>query len=664
MLSDLLRDLVLIYALAVVVAGVFSRLRVPPLVGFLVTGVLVGPHALGMVHGAHEVEILAEVGVVLLLFAIGIEFSLEGLRRIRRIVLLGGGLQVTVTTALAAALATTLGIGWRSSVFLGMLMALSSTAIVLKLLADRAEIAAPHGRVSLGVLIFQDLVVVPMMLAVPFLAGSGGDWQEILAIAGKTVGVIAGAVVGALYVVPFVLRQVVRTRSRELFLLTVILLCLGAAWATSQAGLSLALGAFIAGLVISESEYSVQALGEILPFRDALTSLFFVSIGMLLDLGTLAEHPLTVAGWVLGILLLKALVAGAAARILGWPVRVAVLSGLLLSQVGEFSFVLSRTAEGTGLLNAELTQLFLAAAVATMALTPFLAMVAPKAAEAIDRLRPVRAPGQGAAGEASAMGQSDHVIIAGYGLNGRNLARVLRGTGIPYVILEMNPETVALESRRGEPINYGDAARPEVLHHAGAERARVLVVAISDAAATRRVVTMARQRNPHLHILVRTRLLTEVRPLFELGANEVIPEEFETSVEIFSRVLHRYLVPRDRIEACIAEIRKEGYEMLRGPAGTAPATTLEGYLSGAALEILEVGAGAELAGRTLAEAALRAEAGVTVLGIRRGEQFQPNPSPNERFREGDHVLVLGDPDLLAAVTERFRGAGAEGEESL
>jgi CPA2 family monovalent cation:H+ antiporter-2 len=652
---DLLRDLVLIYALAVAVAGAFHRLRVPALVGFLITGVLVGPNALGWVHGERQVELLAEVGVVLLLFAIGIEFSLEGIRRIRRLVLLGGGLQVGLTTALVAGFAGAVGVGWRSAVFLGMLMALSSTAIVLKLLTDRAEVSSPHGKVSLGVLIFQDLCVVPMMLAVPFLAGSAADWRQLLAALGKTAVVITGAVAAARYGVPFLLRQAVATRSRELFLLTVILVCLGAAWATHQAGLSLALGAFLAGLVISKSEYSVQALGEILPFRDALTSLFFVSIGMLLDLRTVAGQPLLVAGWVAGILALKALVAAGVARLLGWPVRVAILSGLMLSQVGEFSFVLSGAAAGTGLLDAGLSQLFLASAVATMALAPFLSLPAPRLAEAAARLL----GGLPAAEEerTGAADLRDHVVVVGFGLNGRNLARVLRGTGIPYVIVEMNPETVRAESTGGEPIHYGDAARPEVLAHARVETARALVAAISDPAATRRVVEMARRMNPRLHLLVRTRYVQEVNALFELGADEVIPEEFETSVEIFARVLHLYLIPRDRIEACVAEIRKEGYEMLRGGAARSERVpVLDRFLSGAALDVVRVEPGSPIAGRTLAEAALRSTSGVTVLGIRRGEAFQANPAAGDRFEPGDHVLLLGDSDLLAVAAARFRPA--------
>jgi CPA2 family monovalent cation:H+ antiporter-2 len=616
-------------------------------VGFLITGVLVGPHALGWVRGVHEVEVLAEAGVVLLMFAVGIEFSLEGIRRIKRLVFLGGGLQVVLTTAATAGAAVWLGVGWRSAVFLGMLMALSSTAIVLRLLADRAEIHAPHGKMSIGVLIFQDICVVPLILAVPFLAGTTDDAGALWGIGARTLLVVLGAILGAKYVVPFVLAQAVRTRSRELFLLTVILLCLGAAWATSQAGLSLALGAFVAGLVISESEYSVQALGEILPFRDALTSLFFVSIGMLLDLGTLATRPLLVLSWVVGILVLKAVVAGGVALLMRWPLRVAVLTGLLLAQVGEFSFILSQAATGTDLIDDGLMQLFLASAVTTMALTPVLSLVAPRLASAVARHVPGRRPEEEEAPESL----EDHVLIVGYGLNGRNLARVLRGTGIGYVTLELNAEAVAAAARRDEPIRYGDASRPEVLEHAGITRARLLVVAISDAAATRGVVDAARRLNPRLHILVRTRFVQEVAALYDLGASEVIPEEFETSVEIFARVLHHYLVPRDRIEACVAEIRREGYEILRGDVGRP--LGVESFLSGAALEVIEVQAGSTIDGQTLAETALRADAGVTVLGIRRAGAFHPNPPADERFQPGDHVLLLGDPDLLAAAFARF-----------
>jgi CPA2 family monovalent cation:H+ antiporter-2 len=300
-----------------------------------------------------------------------------------------------------------------------------------------------------------------------------------------------------------------------------------------------------------------------------------------------------------------------------------------------------------------LTQLFLASAVTTMALTPLLALLAPRLAAAVTRRTPGTRPTAEEAESLDALG--DHVVIVGFGLNGRNLARVLRGTGIGYVVLEVNPETVAAASRHGEPIRYGDASRPEVLEHAGIARARVLVVAISDAAATRGVVDVARRLNPRMHVLVRTRFVQEVPALYDLGASEVIPEEFETSVEIFARVLHRYLIPRERIEACVAEIRREGYEMLRGDVGRP--LGVDDFLSGAALEVIEVQPGSAVAGRTIAESALRADSGVTVLGIRRAQTFRPNPPASERFEPGDHVLLLGDPDLLAAAATRFLPAG-------
>ncbi|MFW5740703.1 MAG: cation:proton antiporter, partial [Myxococcota bacterium] len=345
----ILEDLVVILGLSMAVLLLGARLRIPPIVGFLITGVMAGPHGLGLVQASEEVEVLAEVGVVLLMFTIGLEFSFKSLLRIKKSVLLGGGTQVFLT--LGAGMAAAMAMSWptRSAIFVGCLVALSSTAIVLKLLQDRAEMETPHGRTSLGILIFQDISIVPMVLAVPLLAGSEQAAGSAPMLFGKVLLLIGVLVVAAKWILPKVFEQIVRTRSSQLFLVSVITICFAVAMGASLVGISLSLGAFLAGLVLSESEYSHQALGNVLPFRDVFTSLFFVSVGMLLDVSYLVSHPLLVSGIGLGVIVGKAVIAGGVTLLLGLPMRTAVVVGLGLAQVGEFSFILSSFGREYGL---------------------------------------------------------------------------------------------------------------------------------------------------------------------------------------------------------------------------------------------------------------------------------------------------------------------------
>src|SRR5213594_4417983 len=535
-----LKDLAIIFAVSLLVILVFHRIKLPALPGFIVAGVLLGPNALGLVSDVHQVESLAEVGVILLLFTIGIEFSLSRLREMGRQVVAGGGAQVGLTVALSCVLAMALHLSWRVSLLVGFLVALSSTAIVLKGLTDKGEIDAPHGRLATGVLIFQDLCVVPMMLVLPFLAGrSGGGAGALFLALGKAVLVVISVLVLARTVVPRALAEILKTRSRELFLIAVILVGTLTALGTAAAGASLALGAFLAGLVISESDYGHQAMAELLPFRDIFISLFFVAVGMLVQLDVVLQHPaLTFAG-VAVLLSGKTLTAAVGPALLGYSARVALLAGLAVSQIGEFSFVLAREGRGTGLLSEGLYQTFLAVAVLTMLVTPFLLQGGPALLDRLDRvIRLDRVlPGLRPQEVAPATEPlADHVVIAGLGLNGRNLAAALRAIRVPYLIVELNPQTVRHARAQGEPAFYGDATREEILRALGVDRARLFVVAISDPAATRRLVRVARGLNPTLHIIARTRYVVEIPELARLGANVVIPEEFETSIEIFTRV--------------------------------------------------------------------------------------------------------------------------------
>lgn len=642
-----MEDLLLLLAVAVPIAYLFNRIRLPTIAGFMVTGVVIGPYGFGLIREAGDIEALAEIGVVLLLFTIGLEFSLRRIAEMKDLVFAGGGLQVLLTTVLAAAVSFLFGRTIAQSVLFGFLFALSSTAIVLKSYIDRAEVDAPHGRAGIGILLFQDLSIVPMMLLVPILGGEGASVARValtLAGAGAAVAVIVFA---SRIVVPRLLHQVVSLRSPEVFILTVVLLVLGTSWATAHFGLSLALGAFIAGMVLSESEYSHQIVADILPFRDVFNSIFFISMGMLLSLSALVANAGTVAAWVAALVLGKMLLITFVLRVLKSPLRVAVTAGIGLAQIGEFSFVLARAGVAEGLLPEVDYQRFLAASIISMIATPFLIRLAPRVGYS---LHAWLAPGTLL--EPSVVGftpedpdMRDHVVIVGYGLNGRNLARALRRFGVPYLVLELNAGTVREGAARNERIVYGDATRREVLHHARVEQARLVVLAISDPAATRRTVWLARQLNPRIHTIVRTRYMAELPELRELGAHEVIPEEFETSIQIFARVLAGYGVARHDIRRLVEEVRREGYEMLRETSlPLTQAGELSEVLGGAATESLSVREGSAAVGQTVGGLRLRSRTGATLIAIVRDGRTRVNPSPDVTIKANDTLVLLGDPE--------------------
>ncbi len=652
----LLAETVKIFGLTIAVLYICNRFRIPTVVGFLISGMIAGPSALGLVGVTHEVELLAEIGVVLLLFTIGIEFSLGNLFLIRRYVLLGGSLQVMITLGLTALFCYLTGLGWGEAIFIGFLISLSSTAIVLKILQVRDEIASPHGRTILAILIFQDIIAVPMMLMLPMLSGENeglGRTFGILLLKGA--GIIAITLLGAKYVMPKLLFHIAKLRSQEIFLISIIVICFAVAWLTSSMGLSLALGAFLAGLIISESEYSHQALSNIMPFRDIFTSFFFISIGMLLDVQLFVEKPLLVLAITAGVMLLKFITGGIAAFGLGFPVRTVMLTAVGLAQIGEFSFILSKEGMKFNLLSEEQYQVFLAVSILSMVTSPFLLPVTSKLTTATDKwplprfLRlGIGKPGGNSQEINLKVNMKDHIIIVGYGVTGRNVAKAAKAANIPYVIIEMNPQTVKKERAAGEPVYYGDAVQGGILEHVSVDKARVLVTAVPDVIATRGIVAQAHRQNPRLYIIARTRYMTEMVPLLKVGANEVVPEEFETSIEIFSIVLTKYLVGRDEIDQFIHTIRADKYKMMRSKI--IPSLSLSDVLDklgGADINIFAVPEKSPLANRTLREVNLRREYNVTLLAVLRGEETLVNPVADSTIHPMDRMIVFGRPDSLA-----------------
>ncbi len=560
---EFLGPLALIFLAALGAAYVLNRFRQPPLIGFLSAGALLGPFGLGLLTDVRVVEVLADLGVVLLLFTVGLELSLGNLRRLGKLVWVAGTIQVVGTIALVLAVAAAGGYPVSRGLFFGYLVALSSTAIVLKLLLDRRELDAPHGRMLLGILIFQDLAVVPMLLSLPTLsAGGSAGLMPVLLATGKTVLTAAALLVAARVLVPRFIGALAGTRQKEIFVVAVLFLVLGSALATSWAGLSAALGAFLAGLVLSESEYGHQALADVTAFRDAFNAVFFVSIGMLFNPRVLLEQPVLVAVLLGLILVWKTVAGGAAALTMGYGFRVATVVGLSLAQIGEFSFVLLRQGQEAGLISSVMYQAFLAAALITMIATPFLS----EASHAVAfRLTRREGPSRDRAAPPPPEGL---ILVIGFGHMGETVARVLERARAPFRIIDLDPVRVKKGAAKLLPIAYGDSTNDVVLRRNGVAKARAAIVLLSDLRATRQTIRHCRTLAPGLFILVRTRYVSEVPALVAAGADEVIAEEFETALEISRRAVKLLGLPLPWVESETQEIRRireEGFKSVTIP---------------------------------------------------------------------------------------------------
>ena len=651
MLAPFLLELALLFALCVAVAVTFHRLRLPPLVGFLVAGVVVGPNAVGLVQHEDVVRELAEVGIVVLLFAVGLEVPLQQLGRLRRAILVGGGAQLVGTVALSTTACLLFGLELRQALFLSFLLTLSSTAAATKMLVDHGELGAPHGRTVLGVAIAQDLAVVPMILVVPLLGAAGeGASASALSVLGD-LGLLSLLVAGGKLLVKPLVRLVCATRSRELFVLFLATWCLGFAALTAMLGMSLALGAFVAGILLADSDHHSQAAAEVEPFRDAFASLFFVSIGMLFDWQTIAAAPGTVAAVVLAVVLGKALVVLGAAQLLGQPFPVRLRAALTLAQVGEFSFVLVQLGEDNQLLAGSVEAVFVVAAVVSIAATPLLYALGSRLAGGARRER------TGTRAEASTSGRSEHAIVVGFGPTGRVVASGLEAAGIPFVVAEMNAATVRAEKARGVPIVLADATRVAVLDSLDVGRAQLVILAVNDAAATRRIAQLVRQRAPHAHVLARAVYEDDVEPLLRSGAHEVVPQELEASVEILVRVLRRFLVTDDEIGRQVRATRARAGVGARAssPAGV---DEVASFLPGLSFAVRVVQAGAPVAGRPVAASGVRRRTGWSVAAVRRGDRNIAEIHPDTVLEVGDTVVLIGPRLRLADAAEMFASPAA------
>ena len=568
---DFLGELVLIGASAIAIILIFQRLKIPPVIGLIFTGILLGPSGISVVYEQKMVSTLAELGVVLLLFTIGLEFSFDDLKKLKNIVVIGGIAQILLTGLVISCLswwfmlAIGKAISLSSAVFLGFAFSVSSTAICLKILSDRDELALPYGRIALGILIFQDIAIVPLMIGIDMLSPATA---LSFGIVFKKMGIIVlfaiAIVAGFRILMPKMVRLISSLHAREVLVIGALVICFGAAYLTSLAGLSLALGSFVAGMVIASTDESHQISAIIDPFREAFSSIFFISIGLLLNI-KMINLPLFIS-IALVVLLVKGLLVAGISLFLGHSLRVSMMAGMALAQIGEFSFVLAESGLKNTIINHEVFQAMLVIIVVTMIVTPAMIAVAPKVADQVapalgfiplvsrhaSSSHPVRPPDSTiiCAGEI-------HAAIIGFGVNGQNVAAVLHATNISYSALEIDREMVKTMRKKGEPIYYGDCTDKKALMRAGIDHARAVVLGISDTTAIRKSIDVIRDINKKAFIIVRARTLDNVAVLYKAGANVVVTEKFETSIQIFSLLLNHFTVEPELILEQQEIIRRE-----------------------------------------------------------------------------------------------------------
>lgn len=562
-MGGILDEIVILFLLSIAITLVCNRLKLPTTVGFLLTGAIFGPNACGLVSDQHAVSEIAEIGVAMLMFTIGMELSGDSLKKLKRPVFLGGTLQIGLTILAVMLWLLTVypeQTTWQQGILWGCIVALSSSAIVLQLIQKKGESETPYGRLSLAILVFQDIMAAPMLICVPLLAGAVSlSWQSALFSTGKIVLILGAVLIAAHLWLDRLMEAVLKTRAREVLLLMTLGFCMGMATLTNALGLSLSLGAFLAGLLLARSPYSLSAISGVLPYKDVFISLFFISVGMLLDVRFLFDHLGIILVNTAFFIIFKSIVTLPSVLIQGYPLKEAVLTSLSLAQVGEFAFVIADKGLKMNLFTESDHQVFLAVSVITMMLTPALIALAPKIAARISvKKKLLETETSGETFEA----MEGNLIIVGFGISGRHLAFAAKKSGIRYTILEMNPETVS-KYRGREPIMHGDALESVVLEHLGIDKASVMAIVISDPDVVRKITQEAHKINPDLHIVARTRFVKEITPLRQAGASVVISEEFESSIEIFSSVLTKYLVPKQDIDLVASHIRELNSRMIR-----------------------------------------------------------------------------------------------------
>ncbi len=657
-MTNALQLVLILLAIAVLAVVAFRQLRLPPMLGYLLAGVIIGPHALGWIPENEETRHLAEFGVVFLMFSIGLEFSLPKLVTMKRIVFGFGTAQVFLTILIVMLMAWVLGLDWRVGLALGFALSMSSTAIVIKMLAERLELNSNHGRQIIGVLLFQDLAVVPFLIIIPVLGSAMGSADINYTV------VFAIALLKAMAVLSLILffgqrlmrpwfHMVAKQRSSELFVLNVLLITLGLAWLTEAAGLSLALGAFLAGMLISETEFRYQVEDDIKPFRDILLGLFFITIGMLLDIQVVIDNFLWVVIMLVALIVLKVILITGLSRLFGADSSVAAKTGMNLAQGGEFGFVLLAQAGAIGLVENAILQPVLAAMVLSMFIAPFIIEHSERVVQRFYSNEWMHRAMQITNIAAQTIVDDDHVIICGYGRSGQNVSRLLEKELIPFIALDLDPQRIHDATNAGEPVVYGDAARREVLIAAGLLRAKVLIVSYNDTLSSLKILSHVQAIRPDLHVVVRTRDESDIDILKEAGATEVVAEVMEGSLMMVSHALMFLDVPSSQILRCLRQTREERYQLFRGffHGVTDEMEESSDKLLPRLLTVVIV-EGADAVNKTLGELDL-VELGVEVTAVRRRNIRGLLPGDDTRLEKDDVIVLRGAQEDLAAAEIRL-----------
>lgn len=649
----ILKDIVIIFALSTLVNLVFTRIRIPTAVGYLITGVIAGPHLLSLIQGRHEIELMAEIGVVLLLFTIGMEFSLTHLLKIRRIVFVGGLLQVFATSGIFIILSHFYRMDWKGALLMGFMAALSSSALVLKLLQEKSELTSNYGRTVVGILIFQDLLLAPLLLFTNILADPNVDaGNEIIGLTLKVIAVIAFVYIGNKYLLPGLLNVIAMARNQELFMMSIFLICFAIALLTSRLGMSLAFGAFLAGLMISESDYSHNVFGNFQPVKDVFASFFFVSIGMLLDLSFVVENYKLVILSVLLVLVIKTVIAGGTGFLLGHTFQGTVLIGLALSQVGEFSFVLAKIGYDSSLVSGFYYHLFLAVAVITMAVTPFLFYLSGPLTKSLLKLPipEVLVNGLFPLKEIEIPAISNHLVIIGKDASALKLATMADLNKLPSISIIFDPAIAREKINNGELVVYGDAVNEPILRKAHIDTADIVVISVGNLIPCMAIIEKVKLINKNAYILVRSPLIRNVENLYKVGADQVLPEKLEIAIDLFNRILIKRLIPQKEVNRIINHIRTMSLGDFTKKDTINQPSILDEFIN-INITAVTVEEGSYVDGKSIIETDLRKKTGVTILSIRRGTEVIEHPVPETVFLSNDIAYLLGNPEQINLTSE-------------
>jgi len=648
-------DIIIIFALSTGVNFAFSRLKIPTTVGYLLTGVVAGPHLLGLIGSIHEIEVMAEIGVILLLFTIGMEFSINHLIKIRKAVFLGGLLQVFLSAGVFFVASIYYNLPWTTALFIGFISSLSSSALVLKILQERSELTSNYGRTVLGILIFQDLLLVPLILFTNLLGNPESDIsREIFILILKSLVILAFVYIGNKWLFPRLLHIIAMRKNQELFVMSILLICMSIALLTSWMGMSLAFGAFLAGIMISESHYSHNAFGNIIPFKDIFTSFFFVSIGMMLDLTFVKDNASLVIASVLLVLGAKSIISGATGFILGHTFKGIVMVGLALSQVGEFSFILAKIGFGYKIIDSYYYQLFLATAVITMALTPLLIKFSSPFADILMRLPlpKVLLKGLFPLPEVEIPRMENHAVIIGKDPSAITLSTMMKVYDIPHISILFDPADAKEKIKKGEPVIYGDANNIPVLEKAYIETANMVVLSIGNVISAMSIIDKIRELNKNIYIIARTKHIEDVELLYNNGANQVLPEKLEVAIDMFSRILKWRLYPQKEIYNVMNKMRSMKLGKMFEKDILNQSSIID-EMPNAHIFAFTVEPKSFAIGKTVYSLELRKNTGSTLLAIKKKNGEILNPNILNIIEQEDIVYLLGSTTQLDLASRLF-----------